>query len=86
MSSLGWKKIDYLPRAPRKRLGPSTPWDGPLWISDVDGVTTRSATWSCNMTAGAKNEKMERIIAVRVRSGARYKTTAFERPAIMKNR
>lgn len=42
-----------------------------------------NAIRSWRRTAGARNAKRERMMAVRHRRGARYKVTALERPAIM---
>lgn len=34
------------PNSPIKTLGPSTPFEDPVWINAVDGTTVKSATWS----------------------------------------
>jgi len=34
------------PNNPIKTLGPSSPFEDPVWINAVDGTTVKSATWS----------------------------------------
>lgn len=62
------------PSGPRKRLGPSAP---------VDGVIISNATRSRRIRTGAKYAKRDSRIAVNMRTGDRYKVTAFDRPAII---
>jgi len=49
-----FKDLEQEPRAPKKRLGPSTASAGPSWMSDNEGVTVRSATRSWSRRVGAK--------------------------------
>lgn len=46
-------------------------------------MTVRSATWSCRSNEGARNAKSDKRTAVNPSTGARYRVTALERPAIM---
>jgi hypothetical protein len=74
----------YIPRAPKKRLGPSIPFDDPRGcVKAEDGVTESNETRSWSITAGAKNANRDKRMAVKERMGARYKVTAFESPAII---
>jgi len=38
--------FEHEPNNPIKTLGPSTPFDDPVWITAVDGTTVKSATRS----------------------------------------
>jgi len=42
------------PSGPKKRLGPSIPFEEPGWTNSTDGVTVSNATRSCSIRTGAR--------------------------------
>lgn len=63
-------------------LGPSTLV---AWVENnaVEGVTVRSATRSCSITTGARNEKSVKSTAVNASNGARYEVAVLDKAEIM---
>lgn len=66
------------PSIPISILGPSTASFEPGCVSTVDGVTVKSDTWLCSMTAGARYAKSTKNKDVSIKTGVRYNVVAFE--------
>jgi hypothetical protein len=59
-------------------VGPSTVFVAlPGKGRDLPGKIVTSATWVCNMTAGARNAKRVRSVDVSANAGARYSGTSL---------
>lgn len=70
------------PSGPKKRLGPSTPFEEPGCTNTTDGVTVSNAT-RCSIRTGARYANRDNKMAVNIRRGDRYKVMAFDSPAII---